>query len=76
MWAQHRTLLVCGDRLGCAGGSGSVGDAAAACSALVFFLGAAFFAAGAFRLGAIGPSELLTHCEDEQKVAICRLFAR
>jgi hypothetical protein len=49
---SSRTLLVCGDRLGWAG-SGSVGDAAAACSAFGFFLGAAFFAAGAFRLGGI-----------------------
>ena len=51
--AQRSTLLVCGDRLGWAGSGSTVGDAAAACSALVFFLGGAFFAAGALRLGAI-----------------------
>ena len=51
--AQRSTLLVCGDRLGWAGSGSTVGDAAAACSALLFFLGAAFFAAGALRLGAI-----------------------
>ena len=51
--AQRSTLLVCGDRLGWAGSGSTVGDAAAACSALVFFLGGAFFAAGALRLGAM-----------------------
>ena len=56
--AQRSTLLVCGDRLGWAGSGSTVGDAAAACSALVFFLGGAFFAAGALRLGAILSSRL------------------
>ena len=52
----NQVLVFSNPGLGCAG-SGSPGDAAAACSVLVFFLGAAgFFSALALRLGAISLS--------------------